>query len=332
MSDKPCEFFQAGQNLIDEINDLLIRANETNIAVAFVKKDGFEKIRDSLEEVLKQKRVVKIIIGASTDFMITDSDVLKELLQLKRKYRTLSVKFYNSVRFHPKLFIFKMNGETNIIIGSSNLTGGGTKNNIEANVLLKNSSEDVFARSVVGSFNIWFDGGEKLTAKIVHYYEKSKGEREKLNNKIKKKSPISETPIPARLRMEINYWKVAPGPRGWQWPLWCQEIINGKGKIAIGWGKGTKQGKIFYDEMKKGDIVVAYSRGIVFGIAKIISDAYSKRVKSLEPFHNLRDVEWIKLVEKRPPEKYIKILGTYDTVHLIEDEDTIYYINSLINI
>jgi len=114
--------------------------------------------------------------------------------------------------------------------------------------------------------------------------------------------------------------------------LWCQEIINGKGKIAIGWGKGTKQGKIFYDEMKKGDIVVAYSRGIVFGIAKIISDAYSKRVKSLEPFHNLRDVEWIKLVEKRPPEKYIKILGTYDTVHLIEDEDTIYYINSLINI
>lgn len=92
MSREP-KFLWPGRELITEIQDSLIKARETNVAVAFVKKDGFDKIRDSLEEALKQEKIVKILIGASTDFMITDPSVLKELVELRQKYRTLYVKY-----------------------------------------------------------------------------------------------------------------------------------------------------------------------------------------------------------------------------------------------
>jgi HKD family nuclease len=368
-SDIRVRFLQAGQEFVNEIRKSILEYKKIRIAVAFVKEDAYSEIAESLRKALSNGCEIEFIVGASTELGITDSGVLGRLLELKEKYKDkrFLVNFYNNAGFHPKLFIFRKKDAVKIIIGSSNLTGGGVRNNVEANVIIETTPKHNMFKTVMNEFENWFKSADELNKNFaVHYANLSKQYTRLWGKLARRPQNKYSTPLPkSKAKYRINekavFWKVAPGLAGQQWRLWRQEIVDSLGIVAIGWDylnemmhlsekeaiKQVKdrdpkvkpryvyqQGKLFYYEMKEGDIIVAYSRRRIFGIGKIIGEKpyYEKmRNSNKQPYPIRRRVKWLWIDKARkPPKNIADVLSTYDTIHRIEDNGTINYIKDLI--
>jgi HKD family nuclease len=365
-SDVRVRFLQAGQGFVNEIRKSILEYKEIQIAVAFVKEDGLNEIFESLKTALSHEREIKFIVGASSDLGITDSGVLERLLKLKNKHDGFLVRFYNNPGFHPKLFIFRKGKSVKIIVGSSNLTGGGVEKNVEANLVIETTQNHKIYQTIISEFDNWYDVADELDDDFVKYYKRRcNGFSRRSRTGTKTSTDKYRTPLPTsaseyRIPVETVFWKIAPGPRGEQWELWEREIDNGIGIIAIGWEDLNKivslnraraiqeinkiwrdanptyiykQGKFFYHVMKEKDVVVAYSRRTIFGIGELIGEAFYEAIDDWdkEPYPNRWRVKWLWLGEPRkPPKKIANVLSTYDTIHRIEDKDTINYIKRLI--
>lgn len=126
----------------DVINQALLHSDETQIAVAFLKRSGIKTIEDSLLMSLDHGGRFELIVGL--DFKTTDPMAMKYFIDLRKQYK--GVQFYcygdkgenkNDIVFHPKIYLFRNPKETISIIGSSNLTQGGLMSNFEVNTIFK---------------------------------------------------------------------------------------------------------------------------------------------------------------------------------------------------
>jgi len=371
-------FLQSSQ-VLGQLKENLRGSRSLKIAVAFLKKSGYAEIRRGLIGLLNRGRPAEFVIGIS-NYGITDWEVLDDLYELKGKYANLGVKYYNNEGFHAKLFLFGLpRNKTSIILGSSNLTGGGVRTNVEANLLLEGTGSEGVIADIVEFFENVFRTAEKLKSEVIEDYRATCERSRHRKRQSGRKSHIKKTPLvsmreegvevpfplasPSTLR-DKSFWKVAPGEDGWQWPLWEREIeINSKGVrrgiIAIGWGynmtklpfddpvalKGaierklkqarstsrpgyvTSQVQRFGREIRRGDIIVAYSRSLVHAIAQVEDERpYHVRTKDWrkEPFENRRTVRWLTLRKWRPQKRFMNILARpNDTVHRITDISTI---------
>lgn len=128
-------------DVLNEVEKLTASSRKIKIAVAYLKKSGFEVIKDSLCFFVRKKGRLKILVGLA-DYYITDPEALTELVEMRKRLlpgkdkNRLQIRYYESLNFHPKLFIFEGKDQTAVILGSSNLTGGGLSRNIEVNVML----------------------------------------------------------------------------------------------------------------------------------------------------------------------------------------------------
>jgi len=330
-------FLQSSQ-VLRELKGNLRECHSFKLAVAFLKKTGYDEIRSGLLSLLKDHRPAELVVGISS-YGITDWEVLRDLLKLRRKYGNLSVKYYNNEGFHPKLFIFESPGNSaNIILGSSNLTAGGVRKNIEANVLLRGTiSEEVMA-NIFEFFKNVFGTAEKLKEAVVKRYraisKRSRRSKQQSSREFRGKlaeTPLApmrddyvtirSTPVSSSALQGISFWKVAPGPRASEWPLWEKEIAIDKkgarwGIIAVGWSEiditrlpfddrvrteriltrklrqadyesapwyVADQAQLFCREIRRGDIAVAYSKKRIYGIAQVAEDnAYHVKIPPSE--------------------------------------------------
>jgi HKD family nuclease len=229
--------------LVHEIKECIAESEIIRIAVAFCKRKGFEEINESLKKALEDRKIIKFIVGMSSDYGITDPYVLDQLLKIKKVFRNnFSVRYYDNPGFHPKLFIFDSVKRVRIIVGSSNLTGGGLHNNIEANIMLDTTKKQKIVKSITKKFDYWFENAYRLKCDKVSKYKKL-FRRFKLPQKLQKRIRQERTPLPKpegktgeiHISERSSFWKVAPGERGTQWDLWEDEIENEVGIIAIGW-------------------------------------------------------------------------------------------------
>lgn len=132
---------------------LMRSAHRLVCMTAFAKKTGLKLIRKELEERLDGGLEALFVVGLN--FYQTDPFVLEELHALSKRYSLqLLVSrppwIYREApggnqamdntawNFHPKVFMVECTGETNALIGSANLTGGGLADNHEASVLIRN--------------------------------------------------------------------------------------------------------------------------------------------------------------------------------------------------
>ena len=94
--------------------------------------------------------------GASIEFLVgldmhtTEPAALQTLYQHSVDNPKVGLYCYASLKagaiYHPKLYLFKRKDEVTAIIGSSNLTEGGLRRNIEVNVLMEaNLAEEVIS-------------------------------------------------------------------------------------------------------------------------------------------------------------------------------------------
>lgn len=126
----------------DVINQALIHSDETQIAVAFLKRSGIKTIEESLQMSLDRGSKFEIIVGL--DFKTTDPLAMKYFIDLQKQSKNVHFYCYgdkgankNDIVFHPKIYLFRNPKEMVSIVGSTNLTQGGLQSNFEVNTIFK---------------------------------------------------------------------------------------------------------------------------------------------------------------------------------------------------
>ena len=131
------------------------QSKDVRIAVAFVSRRGLAMIEPSIRAALQAGAYLEFLVGL--DMRSTEPEALQTLYDLSCKSATVELYCYASLRpaaiYHPKLYVLRIDNEVTSIIGSSNLTEGGLKKNIEVNVVIKASMGDEVVSDVYGIYN-----------------------------------------------------------------------------------------------------------------------------------------------------------------------------------
>ncbi len=118
---------------------------EVKIAVAFVSRRGLETIESAIQTVLGVGGYAEFLVGL--DMQTTEPDALQDLYDLSRASSNVSLFCYSKANptgiYHSKLYLMKTDDdEVTSVVGSSNLTDGGLKKNMEINVVLRGNILD----------------------------------------------------------------------------------------------------------------------------------------------------------------------------------------------
>jgi HKD family nuclease len=115
---------QKNETHLTEISRLLEKAEEVIFCIAFLKNSGLNSIVEQLKNIPTK---CKLFIG--TDFYLTEPSALRRLY---KDGHTLYLTKKDKTTYHPKIFYFKNSNSIDILVGSTNITGGGFESNIEA--------------------------------------------------------------------------------------------------------------------------------------------------------------------------------------------------------
>lgn len=131
------------------------QAEEVKIAVAFMSQRGLDMIGDALDHCLQSGGYFEMLVGL--DMHVTDPQALQDIYDLSRRSSNVTVFCHASPRsdviYHPKLYLLKAERQVSIIIGSSNLTQGGLKRNIEANLAIQAEIHDQMVSDAYDTYN-----------------------------------------------------------------------------------------------------------------------------------------------------------------------------------
>ncbi|MBU4503036.1 MAG: NgoFVII family restriction endonuclease, partial [Nanoarchaeota archaeon] len=181
---RECKFLES-DDVLKEIRRLIGESDEVRIAVAYLKEKGYNEIKDALREFLeKEKHFFWLLVGIAK-YYITDADPLDELLELQRKNKNIKLKCSPNCGFHPKVCIFRTGKDVSVIIGSSNLTGGGLGENTEANILIRGDEGDEVIKNILNFYYRiwqWPDFG-LLDKRILDIYRKNKENKKRFDRK-----------------------------------------------------------------------------------------------------------------------------------------------------
>lgn len=137
---------ERGKSLSSFLCERLPNSNRVRLAVAFAKKSGWSLIRKSLHIAVEAGADIELLIGL--DLRITDADLLRVLTELslsRPAFRVLCFcdpKVNDAPFYHPKVYILDGLKNSFISVGSSNLTSGGLRRNIEMNIAVEGANND----------------------------------------------------------------------------------------------------------------------------------------------------------------------------------------------
>lgn len=142
-------------DMVSVLSEALTSSNDIRIAVAFVSKKGLMLIDDSLRFAINSANSIEFLVGLDMNW--TEPDALQILFNLSINNEKINCICLSSLKpyytYHPKLYLFNDNNIVKSIIGSSNLTEGGLKKNIEANVLIEASIDNEIISDVYYTYN-----------------------------------------------------------------------------------------------------------------------------------------------------------------------------------
>jgi len=135
----------ASRPLASVIRERFASADSASIAVAFLRKSGLRSIEQPFLRLLARGGTVECILGF--DYMFTEPDALSQMAEWMKSYDGFRFLAYETSAaedqgcYHPKLYIIRESGAVHVIVGSSNLTRGGMRTNLEANALISGGPE-----------------------------------------------------------------------------------------------------------------------------------------------------------------------------------------------
>jgi HKD family nuclease len=220
--------------LIDVLLDSLSSAEEARIAVAFLKNSGLDLVEGELIQCLRRGGFVEFLIGL--DFRITDADALLRLKKIGAKVYCYSNPFTDDTPvYHPKLYIFKEEAKALVAIGSSNLTEGGLKDNVEINAILTLSDGDELLSDIYALYNrLKFQPNRfEPDLDFIEVYNEVSARLRASEKSVRSKRSVSELVLKLRKREEkLPKPRVTPGDLfGWQ-KIVFERLPNGQFKTS----------------------------------------------------------------------------------------------------
>jgi len=143
------------KKVIESLLQAMAKSNDLRIAVAFASTGGISLLEQGLQDYINRKdSYIEFVLGIDSD--VTDSKALQDLYQLSKAKPNVKLYCYRSSNsesnsegiYHPKLYIANQSSIVTTIIGSSNLTEGGLKSNVELNVLIESKSDSGIASAI----------------------------------------------------------------------------------------------------------------------------------------------------------------------------------------
>ncbi|MDU5209340.1 MAG: DEAD/DEAH box helicase family protein [Clostridium sp.] len=148
------------------------KAKKIDIIVSFLMESGVKLIFDDLREVLDRGVEIRILTGNYLN--ITQPQALYLLKGgLKDK---IDLRFYNvpNKSFHPKSYIFHGDLDSEIYVGSSNISRGALTNSIEWNYrFLKSQNEDDFNEFYNTFEDLFYNHSLEIDDTVLKAYSKS---------------------------------------------------------------------------------------------------------------------------------------------------------------
>lgn len=143
------------RTMVDALSSVMERTADLRMAVAFMSRRGLSMIEAPLMSAVDSGTPVELLVGL--DMRSTEPEALQELFQVSRRKLNLSMYCYADLSqtgiYHPKLYISRVAESVSSIIGSSNLTEGGLKRNVEVNVLIEAAADDEVVSDIYMTYN-----------------------------------------------------------------------------------------------------------------------------------------------------------------------------------
>ncbi|MBI2999645.1 MAG: phospholipase D family protein [Deltaproteobacteria bacterium] len=240
------------------------QSQSLRIAVAYLRKGGIEGIREPLRKFLGNRGCSCVFVVGLSNQYITRPEAVKELLSISRDFPgSLKLRYSSRSSFHPKIFLFTKPLSYTALVGSSNLTGGGTRGNLEANIAISGQSpSDRIFRDLLRLFskigtrpvssklnrNRWkeytrdFEGASIFRRTKVRASLKPTGDLGEPGSFPDTNEPDVDQDMEdieelSRLPPDNVVWKISPDRNARQWREWQRQTneTTNEGVIPIGW-------------------------------------------------------------------------------------------------
>lgn len=148
------------------------RAQSVDIIVAFLMESGVKMLLEDLDTVINRGARVRILTGNYLN--ITQPQAL---YLLKDKLRDkVDLRFYNDKKrsFHPKAYIFHGKLDSEIYIGSSNVSRGALTSSIEWNYRFNKSKNGEDFNGFCSAFeDLFYNHSQEITDEVLKEYSRS---------------------------------------------------------------------------------------------------------------------------------------------------------------
>lgn len=146
-----------GQNLLATFAEHVPRSGDLRFAAAFVSASGLSLIQPYLERCLSAGGRAEFLVGL--DFLTTEPDALRSLSAMTEAGHPVSCYCYSdpfgfsASVYHPKLYVMSRPERVTAVVGSSNLTRGGLKENVEVNTVISAEPSDETVSEIYAVYN-----------------------------------------------------------------------------------------------------------------------------------------------------------------------------------
>jgi HKD family nuclease len=134
---------------------LIEASGDIRIAVAFVSRKGLSLIEPALDAALEAGGTAEFLVGL--DMQSTEPGAVRWLLDRTRDTDRVELYCYAGLTtagiYHPKLYLTRSAQLVSFIVGSSNLTDGGLRKNVEVNVLVEANARDEIVSDAYSAYN-----------------------------------------------------------------------------------------------------------------------------------------------------------------------------------
>jgi len=184
---------------LKQIRKSIAKAERIDIIVSFLMESGVKLIIDDLKNT-----DAKIRILTSKYLNITQPEAL---YTLKRELPNLDLRFYNQTNksFHPKAYIFHNREDSEIYVGSSNLSRGALTTSIEWNYhFTKNDNPNDFNAFQENFEDLFENHSIEITDEVLKSYSKSWKKPKKPYEILPKGKTFEPNPAQTEALYELN--------------------------------------------------------------------------------------------------------------------------------
>jgi HKD family nuclease len=167
-----------------------------------------------IEKAITSGRMTHFVLG--TNMYVTSPDVIERCFEVPEA----KVMYPNDKpMFHPKLYAFDLGDKLEVYVGSSNLTNGGLKRNIECGVFLRNDKSSASLETFMDHIDVLWKGAKEIDEDFVASYRANyrsmKDAKAKLKEFVRLKRPTKK----GRSANDIN-------PQEMDWATFVQLTKN----------------------------------------------------------------------------------------------------------